>query len=59
VSIEEQNFDQGDALKAEIDAFLDCIATGTPPKVSGEHGLRALETALRISAQVAEAGRRS
>jgi predicted dehydrogenase len=59
VSIEEQNFDQGDALKAEIDAFLGCIATGTPPKVSGEHGLRALETALRISAQVAGAGRRS
>jgi predicted dehydrogenase len=52
VSIEEQSFEQGDALKAEIDAFLECIATGATPKVTGEHGLRALEAALRISAEV-------
>jgi len=52
VSIEEQSFEQGDALKAEIDSFLECIATGAAPKVTGEHGLRALEAALRISAEV-------
>jgi len=52
VTIEEQNLDQGDALKAEIDSFLDCIRTGKPPVVSGEAGLMALETAMRITAQV-------
>ncbi len=35
VSIEEHNFDAGDALKAEIESFLDCIRTGRAPVVSG------------------------
>jgi predicted dehydrogenase len=52
VSIEEQSFEQGDALKAEIESFLICIRTGRPPVVSGEAGLRALETAMRITEQV-------
>lgn len=55
VSIEEQSLEAGDALKAEIDSFLDCIRTGRPPVVSGEAGLTALETAMRITAQVNEA----
>jgi predicted dehydrogenase len=54
VNIEEQSFDQGDALRAEIESFLQCIASGTAPKVTGEHGLRALETAIRITEQVSE-----
>jgi predicted dehydrogenase len=49
VLIEEQNFEQGDALRAEIHSFLDCIRHGRPPVVSGEDGLRALETAIRIT----------
>jgi predicted dehydrogenase len=49
VQIEERSFEQGDALKAEIESFLDCIATGKPPLVSGEDGMRALETAIRIT----------
>jgi predicted dehydrogenase len=52
VSIEEQSLDQGDALRAEIESFLDCIRTGRAPVVSGEAGLMALETAMRITAQV-------
>jgi len=52
VNIEEQNLEQGDALKAEIESFLDCIRSGKAPIVSGEDGLRALETALRITEQV-------
>ena len=52
VSIEEQSLDQGDALKAEIESFLECVRTGRPPVVGGEAGLRALETAMRISEQV-------
>src|SRR5262249_21331089 len=51
VSIEEQSLDQGDALKAEIESFLSCIRTGRPPVVGGEAGLRALETAMRITEQ--------
>jgi predicted dehydrogenase len=52
VSIEEQSFEQGDALKAEIESFLQCIRTGGAPVVTGEAGLRALETAMQITAQV-------
>ncbi len=56
VTIEEQSFEPGDALRAEIESFLDCIRSGRRPVVSGEDGLRALETATRIAAQV-QAGR--
>ncbi|MGP8035210.1 MAG: Gfo/Idh/MocA family protein [Steroidobacteraceae bacterium] len=52
VHIEEQSLEQGDALKAEIDSFLDCIRNGGQPVVSGEAGLTALETAMRITDQV-------
>jgi predicted dehydrogenase len=52
VSIEERNFEPGDALKAEILAFLTCIQHGKPPLVSGEAGLAALQTAIQITAQV-------
>jgi predicted dehydrogenase len=49
VSIDEQSFDQGDALLDEIAAFLRSIQEGTAPVVTGEHGMRALETATRIA----------
>ncbi len=49
VSIEEESFDQGDALLAEIEAFLRAIREGTAPVVTGEDGLRALETAMQIT----------
>ena len=52
VTIEEQSLEQGDALKSEIESFLDCIRTGRPPVVSGEAGLRALQTAMLITEQV-------
>jgi predicted dehydrogenase len=52
VSIEEANLEQGDALKSEIEAFLECIRNDRRPIVSGEDGLRALETAIRITEQV-------
>jgi predicted dehydrogenase len=60
VSIEEANLEQGDALKSEIESFLDCIRNNKRPIVSGEDGLRALETAIRITEQVhANLGRTS
>ena len=52
VLIEERTYDQGDALKLEIEAFLHSIRAGTPPVVTGEDGLRALETATRITQMV-------
>ena len=58
VTIEEQNLEQGDALKAEIESFLACVRSGGAPVVSGEDGLHALETALRITEQV-RAGRQA
>ena len=55
VSIEEQSFEQGDALLDEITAFLKSVREGTAPVVTGEHGLRALETATRIAELVGAA----
>jgi predicted dehydrogenase len=49
VVIEERSYEQGDALRFEIEAFLRSIREGRPPVVSGEDGLRALETAIRIT----------
>jgi len=57
VSIEEQSFEQGDALKAEIESFLECIRTGKPPVVGGEAGMQALETAMRITEEVQRGSR--
>ena len=49
IESQEQSFEQGDALKAEIASFLDCIANNKQPKVSGEAGARALATAIEIT----------
>jgi predicted dehydrogenase len=49
VAVEERSFDPGDALLAEIESFLAAIANGGRPVVTGEDGLRALETATRIA----------
>ena len=52
VTIEEQSLEPGDALKAEVESFLECIRSGRAPVVPGEAGLTALETAMRITEQV-------
>jgi predicted dehydrogenase len=57
VAIEESSYEQGDALKDEIAAFLDSAATGCAPSVSGEDGLLALRTAVSIAEQVANSRR--
>jgi len=56
VVIEERSYEQGDALKLEIAEFLRSIREGRPPVVSGEDGLLALETAIRITELVQAAG---
>src|ERR1700730_7815193 len=58
VAIEENSYEQGDALKDEIAAFLESAATGSAPPVSGEDGLLALRTAVSIAEQVASSRRR-
>lgn len=45
----ENIYEDGDALQTEIAAFIKCVKTGAKPLVSGEDGLRALETATRIT----------
>jgi predicted dehydrogenase len=57
VSISEQSFEQGDALRAEIEAFLASCRGERAVVVSGEAGLRALKTAVAISEAVAGAHR--
>jgi len=57
VAIEENTYEQGDALKDEIAAFLESAATGSAPPVSGEDGLLALRTAVSIAEQVASSRR--
>lgn len=47
--IEEQVFEQGDALRDEIIAFLNSITYNRPPVVSGEDGKMALATAIEIT----------
>jgi predicted dehydrogenase len=49
VSIEERSFDQGDALRSEIIAFVASCRTRAPVVVTGEDGMRALRTAVAIS----------
>jgi predicted dehydrogenase len=52
VQIQEQSFDQGDALLAEIEAFLAAVRGERAVLVGGEDGLRALQTAIAITARV-------
>ncbi|HEX4023677.1 MAG TPA: Gfo/Idh/MocA family oxidoreductase [Steroidobacteraceae bacterium] len=49
VQIEERSFEQGDALLAEIEAFLAAVRGERTVLVSGEDGLRALQTAIAIT----------
>lgn len=43
------NFEKSDALLAEITHFINCIKNNSQPLVSGEDGLRALNTADQIT----------
>ena len=52
--IQVASFGEGDALKAEIEHFLDHLTSRTPPAVSGREGRRALDIALQVMAQIKE-----
>jgi predicted dehydrogenase len=47
--VEERSYEHGDALRFEIEAFVASVRDGRPAVVTGEDGLRALETAIRIT----------
>lgn len=53
-SADEEEFPQGDNLKAEIASFLRAVATGGRPLVSGRDGVEALRTALAIAESLRE-----
>jgi predicted dehydrogenase len=48
-AMEQESYDESDALKGEIDAFVHAVRTGTQPPVTGEDGVRSLEIAIRIA----------
>lgn len=52
IMVEERSFAQSDALRDEIDAFIEAVREGTPPVVSGVDGKRALEVAMQISSRL-------
>ncbi len=54
ISHSELHFEDNDALNLEILDFVNAITTGGQPKVSGEDGKRALETAIAITSQIAD-----
>jgi predicted dehydrogenase len=47
--------EKDEPLKLELSAFVDCVAKGSRPKVSGHEGAAALDTALEITGLI-EAG---
>lgn len=49
---EQSVYESGDALKTEIEHFLDCVRHGRQPLVPGEAGRRALEVAIAIGEQL-------
>ncbi len=50
ISVEEQEFREGDALRDEVDSFLRSVRTRQPPLVDGPAGLKAVELAEAINA---------
>ncbi len=52
--IEIKEFTEGDALRSEIEHFVDHVRNRTRPAVSGIEGRRALEVALQVIDQIGE-----
>ena len=54
IATETYEIQKQDSLANEIDAFLDCIATGTKPLVDGRAGCEALRVASMINESIEE-----
>jgi predicted dehydrogenase len=57
MKIEALNFDKGDALEAELKAFVQAVKHRREPLVTGRMGRDALKTALSIMEQIQETSR--
>ena len=53
IDIHTTKCDESDALLTEIEHFLTCISNESSPKVTGQDGKRALQTAILISEKLA------
>ena len=53
IDMRKTKFDESDALLTEIDHFLTTITNKSSPKVTGQDGKRALQTAIQISEKLA------
>lgn len=54
ITAQEVPVEPADALEQELSSFLHSVATGTPPRVSGQHGLDALRLAVEIQNRIHE-----
>jgi predicted dehydrogenase len=52
--VEVSSFADGDALRSEIEHFIDNVRNRTRPSVSGHEGRRALAVALEVMSQIKE-----
>jgi predicted dehydrogenase len=52
VQVEELVIDDAEPIRAEVESFIHAVRTGTPPLVTAEAGLAAVETAERIIAAI-------
>ncbi len=50
----EVEIEKDEPLKLELAAFIDCIAKGETPTVTGHHGAAALDVALEITNKIAQ-----
>lgn len=51
-NIEQLNISSEEPLKGELQAFLFAVRTGREPVVTGEHGVQAIDIAMRIREQI-------
>ncbi|MBT3341223.1 MAG: Gfo/Idh/MocA family oxidoreductase [Planctomycetes bacterium] len=54
--VEELQLDEDEPLRAELESFAKSVQENRPHLVTGEDGMRAVETAFRIQAALAESG---
>lgn len=52
LTFKEIEMDRFEPLAKELQSFVEAVRSGTEPEVSGEDGLRAMETALRIVEEI-------
>ncbi len=52
IEVEDLHVGEGDALKSEIESFLECVSTRKAPIVDGEAGLTALSIVETINAAI-------